>query len=405
MSDAMQAAPPVGAGTADGRGRVVFPATVMVAMGIGTLSLGIVFFASEVHGASPAQVGFLAATWSLHYILGCLLLRRLGERLPPQHSMVLAAALMAGSVLLVLWLERLSHVFLCYAAYGLGTALFWPPLMGWLSTGSEGERLNRTMGRFNLCWSSGSIAGPVLAGVLAREDARLPVAAGGLLYLAAGLYSAWAARGLPAPQRGSALPRGKGPSQAVETVDRSTRLRYPAWAGLFAAYLALGVTITVFPLAAQAHLGVGKPTVGGLLLVRALFTTLALGLLGRTTAWHFRAGQMGVGLLVFAVAMAALPLAGGPIAAGLVLGLVGALVAQCYANSLFHGVTGSPQRARRMATHEILLSAGLVAGGACGGVVYQAVGYGAVCAGVAGVLGAMAIAVFAFASRPAHDGL
>jgi DHA1 family multidrug resistance protein-like MFS transporter/DHA1 family quinolone resistance protein-like MFS transporter len=175
--------------------------------------------------------------------------------------------------------------------------------------------------------------------------------------------------------------------------------------GLFAAYLALGVLANVFPLQAQAHLGLSKPTVGGLMLVRALLTTLALGFLGRTTAWHFRAGQIGIGLVVFAVAMAGLPLAGGPVAAGAVLGLMGALVAQSYANSLFHGVTGSQQRARRMATHEMLLSIGLVVGGACGGVVYQTAGYGAICGGAAAVLGAAAVTAFGFARRPDRKGL
>jgi len=376
----------------------------MVATGIGTLGLGIVFFATEVHHASPAQVGFLAATWSFHYIVGCLLLRRLGEHLRPHHSMVAATAVMALCVLLILRLDRLGGVFVCYAVYGLGTSLFWPPLMGWLSTGNEGARLNRVMGRFNLCWSSGAIAGPVLAGVLARQDARLPVVAGGLLYLAAGLHVAWAGRGVtatPAPP----VPAAAGPGATAAVGDRGTPLRYPAWAGLMAAYLALGVLLTVFPLEAQRHLGLSKPTVGGLMLVRALFTTLALGLMGRTTAWHFRTGQMGAGLALFAVTMAVLPLARGPLTAAAALGLMGALLAQSYANSLFHGVTGSLHRARRMAVHEVLLSVGLVVGGACGGTVYQHAGYGAVCGGVAVALGAAALLAFAFPRHPAPDGL
>jgi predicted MFS family arabinose efflux permease len=370
MSDQTQTTQAAAGSGGDGRGRVIYPATVLVAMGIGSLSLGIVFFAAEVLRASPAQIGFLAATWSFHYILGCFLVRPLGGRLRPRDSIAGAATVMGLAVLPILFLHHLAPIFLCYAVYGIATAFFWPPMMGWLSTGCEGEHLNRTMGRFNLCWSGGGIVGPVLAGVLARYNPRFPVAAAGLLYLAAGLYA--------------------------------------AWAGLFAAYLVMGLTFNVFPLAAQGQMGMSKPMVGLLLFFRALATSLALGVLGRTTAWHFRVGQMVAGLVLFALVMAALPLGTTPLAAGLLLAAVGALAAHCYVNSLFHGVAGSQHRAVRMAIHEALLSAGLVVGGACGGVVFQVAGYGAVCRTAAAVLAltAAAAAIFALrnAPKPAEPG-
>jgi predicted MFS family arabinose efflux permease len=393
MSDQRQAA---GSG-APGRGRVVYPATVLVATGIGTLALGIVFCAAEVHRATPAQIGFLAATWSFHYILGCLLVRPLSRHLRPRDSLAGAATVMGLAVLPIAFLHQLAPVFLCYAVYGLATAFFWPPLMGWLSTGLEGEALNRTMGRFNLCWSSGAIIGPVLAGVLAPYSPLLPVVAAGILYLAAGLGAAWAGRGLPDPA--SVPPAGRAApasAPAAGAADLSTVLRYPAWVGLFAAYLVMGLTFNIFPLAAQGQMGMSKPMVGGLLFIRALATSLTLGALGRTTAWHFRGGQMVAGLALFALTMAVLPFGTTPLTAGLLLIAVGAMAALSYVNSLFHGVVGSQQRAVRMAIHEALLSAGLVVGGASGGVVFQAGGYAAVCRTGAGVLALAAATALAF---------
>jgi predicted MFS family arabinose efflux permease len=400
MSDPTQATRTTASSGADGRGRVLYPATVLVAMGIGTLSLGIVFCASEVYQASPAQIGFLAATWSFHYILGCLLVRPLGQRLRPRDSIAVAAMLMGCAVLPIVFLHRLMPVFLCYAAYGIATAFFWPPLMGWLSTGSEGAQLNRTMGRFNLCWSGGGIVGPILAGVLSRYDPRLPVAAAGSFYLAAGLYVAWAGRGradpVGVPPASCSSPDGALPPGPDEG---GTVLRYPAWAGLFAAYLVLGLTFNVFPLAAQDQMGMSKPMVGVLLFIRALATTLTLLVLGRTTVWHFRISQMVIGLATFALLMVALPFGTSPVAVGLLLAAVGALAAHGYVNSLFHGVAGSRQRAVRMAIHEALLSAGLVVGGACGGVVFQLAGYTAVCHTAAGVLALTAAAAAILALR------
>ena len=55
------------------------------------MMLGIVFFASEVYGATPAQVGILSATWSASYVVGCLFLRPLSSRMLPRYSMIAAS--------------------------------------------------------------------------------------------------------------------------------------------------------------------------------------------------------------------------------------------------------------------------------------------------------------------------
>ena len=373
--------------------RVGFPAAVACAMGIGTMALGIVFFAREVHHATPTQIGLLAATWSLCYILGCLLLRSFVDRLLPRHSILCGSLGMGLATGMIPWLHSLPAVFVCYALYGLSTSFFWPPLMGWLSTGLEGKALNRTMGHFNLCWSSGSIVGPALAGFLARHDPRWPIMAGAFLYLATAGYIVTALHTVRHLHVGDQAHRdavASRPSSAA--TGAGTLLRFPSWAGLFAAYAVLGLIFNVFPLAAQDHLGFDKPTVGLLLFGRALATTATLLILGKTTRWHYRSGQLITGLLAFAVTVGLLPLSHSIPAVGFLLVLVGVFSAQSYANSLFHGVSGSHNRAARMAIHESLLSAGLICGGALGGLLYQHAGYNVLCL-VAGTIPATAATI------------
>ena len=50
----------------------------------------------------------------------------------------------------------------------------------------------------------------------------------------------------------------------------------------------------------------------------------------------------------------------------------GLSIALVYLNSLFHGVSGSTARAKRMAIHEAALTAGMVGGSGLGGLIYQA---------------------------------
>jgi len=50
---------------------------------------------------------------------------------------------------------------------------------------------------------------------------------------------------------------------------------------------------------------------------------------------------------------------------------MGVLAGHSYANSLFHGVSGSVRRAGRMAIHEALLAGGAIFGATLGGFTYQ----------------------------------
>ena len=61
---------------------------------------------------------------------------------------------------------------------GVSMSTFWPFLMGWLSTGHEGKKLNRRLGLFNIAWSSGSLISPLLGGYLVERSSLLPMLAG-----------------------------------------------------------------------------------------------------------------------------------------------------------------------------------------------------------------------------------
>jgi DHA1 family multidrug resistance protein-like MFS transporter/DHA1 family quinolone resistance protein-like MFS transporter len=58
--------------------------------------------------------------------------------------------------------------------------------------------------------------------------------------------------------------------------------------------------------------------------------------------------------------------------------LLGLLVSLIYNNSVFHGLSGSSQRAHRMAVHEALLAGGAVTGSMAGGLIFQNSGFAAV---------------------------
>jgi DHA1 family multidrug resistance protein-like MFS transporter/DHA1 family quinolone resistance protein-like MFS transporter len=141
--------------------------------------------------------------------------------------------------------------------------------------------------------------------------------------------------------------------------------------GLFATYAVIGILFSVFPVYALEELRMGKGLIGFFLQIRALCATLGFVALGRTDIWHFRPGQMLAGQFIQACAVALLIFTRSPLGIALLVAFIGFAMSFSYFNSLFHAVSGSVDRSARMAVHEAVLSAGMIAGSSVGGTVYE----------------------------------
>ncbi|MDX9979270.1 MAG: MFS transporter [Lentisphaeria bacterium] len=369
---------------------VIAPMAFLMAVGQGCLSLGLVFHVRDTLGAAPAATGWVTGIWFLSYMVSCHVSQPLAKRLRPRFSVLGASLVQAVLCFLLAQCRTLGPAFALNALLGVATAFFWPPLMGWLAANAEGARLSRRLGIFNLCWSGGAILSPMLAGRVAEISSRLPLLISAGLFLLASLIVGGAIRWLPGLQADDDAHEREG--NPAGPVAKGTPLRFPAWVGLFAAYAVAGVLRNVFPMVARGDFGLGASQVGDLLFWCSLATSVALGCLGRQKWWHFQGWQMVAGTVVMGVAMIGLALAGGrivPLAVALVVG--GGALGVNYVNSLFHGAAGCSHRARRMAFHESLLSAGIFLGASLGGMVYQDAGGTPLLLGCAGLLGLAAL--------------
>ena len=389
-----------------GKAAVIYPAAFLVAVALGQIGLGLIFYTREVFDASPAAVGWLLAAWSISYVFGCLVLRPVFSRVLPRYLAMAATSLALVFTLGMPIAPNLPSIFVLQGLYGLSLSLFWPPLMGWLSMNAEGATLGKVVSRFNLSWSLGVIISPFIAGWLSERAVRLPLYAGSGLYLLTVVFMAGAVAALPAVRADRDL-SGSDPSQAGR--GRNTRLRYAAWLGLFATYFGMGALGAVLPMAGRDVLLFSRRLIGSLLTVRAFANAAAFITLGRTSFWHFRSLPMLLGQLLTAAAFVGLACAASAPMIALLLALFGACMALGYNNSFFHGVSGSDDRARRTAVHESILAGGLVAGAGIGGMVYHAWGIAAAystCALVlvVGVLGQVGLCAWAAATETRVPG-
>jgi len=347
---------------------VIYPAALLTSFALGLVNLGIVFFARDIFHASPAKIGWLAGTWALAYTICCVALRPLFSRVHARYLIITSASLMAFCTFAILLMPSLNFVFVLFALYGAAMSMFWPPLMAWLSDGQEGKDLGRRFSRYNIMWSFGSIFSPYVCGWLAEGSGRYPLIVGAVIFIVTAALISGATLVLPKP-----VTAADNTSAAAEnkTTGKETMLRYPAWIGIFVTFFGFGAILSVFPLAAKTEFGISESSVGLLLLVRALFSAVTFFIIGKTVFWHFRAIPMITGQAIATVCFIILCFCSSPIIIALLFGIIGMVAAFSYSVSVFHGVSGSTNRIKRMTIHESTLSLGLICGSAAGGMLYN----------------------------------
>ncbi len=353
---------------------LIYPAAFMVNAGITMLNFSLIFFMRRNYGTSPSLVGWLSAFWALAYLAGCLGLGALSRRLSYRRALPVATFTMGLSVLLILIIPSEAASFVWYILFGFITALHWPPLMGWLSEGLEGRELNRAVGGFNISWSTGAGAGPFIAGFLVEKSVSLPLTVITALYWCIALvymFSLMVYSGKAANITDTAIPK----DSTDRPTDNSSPLRFAGWIGVGSSYTLLGVLLFIFPMYAVDHLGYSESFTGMLLFLRGTVTVVGFYIAGKTLFWHNNSLQISISQGVLGLTALVLAFVSEAPVYILLFIFFGLTFALQYATSIFHGVSGSIDRERRMAIHESALTIGIMTGSAGGGLLYESLSF------------------------------
>jgi DHA1 family multidrug resistance protein-like MFS transporter/DHA1 family quinolone resistance protein-like MFS transporter len=327
-----------------GKSSIIYPSAMLVATGITTIELGIIFYIKEIFGATPSQIGYFTAVWSFCYIIGCIFIRPIFNRVLPRYLLIVSSFLMSVFVLCILFIKVFTFAFVYYNLYGIAMSFFWPPILGWLSRDIEGARLGKSMSYFNISWSIGIVIGPFLAGFLSAISPDLPLYTGSFLFLITGILIGGASFLLPKIRTDRSIEK----ANSGETVkaDHSTILRFSGWVGMFTTFVVIGVIINIFPIFARDELMLRKELIGVLLQSRTFIATFVFIILAHSTAWHFRISQMVAGQVCLALSIFFMNFTTSTLILAVLIAVMGALRALSYNNSLFHGVSGSINRTR-----------------------------------------------------------
>ncbi|HQL87255.1 MAG: Major Facilitator Superfamily protein [Lentisphaerae bacterium ADurb.Bin082] len=372
--------------TKNSKATIIYTTAFVMALTINAVNLALVFYSKEKFQATPTQTGILTACYNISYVVACIALRRVISRLAIRWSMILATGSFLVGILFMYCAKTIGLAYFGQCICGVGTAFFWPPLMGWLSVGLEGQALSRATGIYNFSWSMGCIISPMLTGYLSSRNASYPLVMGIISYLLAFVFFV-AHRNAPMlVQAGSGGGDSQDSSSGAGSTGAGVVMRYPAWVGIACTWVGVGFILFIYPRVAEDVLKLNREQIGVLLLLRALAMSLAMSVLGFCRFWHFKPQQLLAGHLITIVALIGLGVARNVGVIGFLLVVSGLMSGHSYTNSIFHGVSGSSDRTFRMTLHEILLAAGGVVGAVLGGLAYQHFGLLTACLLAAGVM-------------------
>ncbi len=327
-------------------------------------------------GGTDKDLGLCASMGFVSYLVGCIATGSLLDRFNSRRLAQVGSGVVTISTAALLMIVLLSGrgynlpnpvmlVIITAMLSGLLTSIYWPPIMGWLSTGQEGRDLNRRLGIYNMSWSAGLAISPFLGGLLVESSIVMAL-------FAAVVFAALAfvAVTLAHPPEIKGAQRNSNDNSQVFLGPASfllVRFRWMSRIALVTVFTCVGLMKTQLALLFTMELGFSKSHFGTVTAIMWLITCLVFFTASRTHIWHYRIvpsilAQLSVLLSMLMIIECSLPTAFFVVA--VLMGLGQAFI---YISHQFYAASQSTKRSGSMALHEILLSAGQIIGFVAGG--------------------------------------
>ena len=350
----------------------LYAAAFLLAFGGGHWWLALPFIINHLHG-SDTQVGMGIAANMGMYALSVMIATPLIIRFNLKKILQVGTLGMTGSTtlmcLIVFLTDRgydLPHpswlLILTSALFGISQAGFWPPLMGWLSTGCLSSQLNRRLSLFSVSWAAASFLCPYVAGRLVEINPVLPIAVAVII-----LMLCCIAVSIPPKPRSISGLLSLASQAPTENHPLLPCFRWMSRIALFTGFLSFGIARTQFPIYFKVQLHNSESLYGVFMAISSIAMFVNYLSVGRTHAWHYRFSFFLFAQLFILLFQLAVLFCTHLYCFYCVAGVLGLGAAFCYSSHLYYGSAGGAKRHALMAIHEFTLASGFVTGALLGG--------------------------------------
>jgi len=244
-------------------------------------------------GGSDADLGVSFGFYFIAYPICCLLVSKFLDRFNPKHSVQLGASAIICSLAALAAIIILDQKQLCpinpvtltifiSGLTGIATSMFWPPLMGRLTAGSEGRQLNRKLGLFSTTAALGGIMTPFFAGLLVENSSLAPVIA--MIALTSTSLIAISCAKKTDPNTIHSIDI----NQDINCQKNVPAFIIMARIALFTSFMCMGIIGSQLAYWFKFELLFSESNFGLAILAMSAAMLIALNLAGRTHLWHYK---------------------------------------------------------------------------------------------------------------------
>lgn len=325
-------------------------------------------------GASATAIGLLVASFSLAQLLFAPVLGRLSDRIGRKPVLILSLTGTAVASLVTGLAGTLWLLFAARIADGISGASVSVAQATVIDMATPEER-SRLLGLLGAAFGLGFVAGPILGGLAALVDPRLPFF---LAALIAGVNAVVASRRLPEtnPSPGEAVAGGAPDPEGADGGGEGAGVGAYALIA-FVALAAFSAFEATFALFGNRRLGFGEASTAAVFAgVGILIALVQIGLVRPCVRRLGERGALRCGLLVNAAGLLILAAVQSRVALvpALVLLTVGQGLVTPTLSALVGGGVGARKRGGALGIQQAAGGLGRVAGPVAGGVLFQHVG-------------------------------
>lgn len=337
-------------------------------------------------GASDGTSGTVCSAYNWLYLFACLSTVAVISRFQSKPLLAIGTTLIAaasGAILVVIALNArqmfpvapIPVITAFVAIMGAATALFWPPLMSWISGQHSGRELNRRLGAFSVSWSSGALLAPLLGSYAVEVSATwaqaLAFAFSAIAWISILLAKQSISPVLNPPDNEAELANHL-PDHVSE--EQARAYRWMSRIALLVVFWPIGTIRTHLPILLTIDLKFDAVTFGVVMTAFSIVQTLMYAAIGKTHRWHYHPIMFWGSQVAMIASFGALAVVQS-VSAFIVMAIILAVMQTfIYASHLYYGVSGGAKRSRVTTIHELVLSAGYALGAMAAGMISDALG-------------------------------
>jgi MFS family permease len=312
-------------------------------------------------GASSTELALLQTASTVFYVVNSLFMGRLSDRVSRSLLARLSCAGAVAACSLIVVAGSLKFLYLVVPLMGLAGSVYWPSIQGALGAESGPGGVEKTIGWFNVSWSTGKTLGFVIAGWLVQTRGHS--------------LTMWIAAAAALPilllYPGDKVTRWEE-AQESGTADRAVFRTM----GYVATFLAFGVG-AVFNSQFFKYIdfsGIGsvddrKAFIGVFMGAIYATQTILFVVLQRGAAWTYRRSFLYGSQLLCGAGTAGVTLFTGPGPLLAAAALVGAGLGFANASSIYYSLHGPSDHGKYAGLHEAVLGSGTILVPLAGGML------------------------------------